>query len=168
MADCRIAIVGDLPVRHVVVPSLAAVILLHSACGGGAPPPLPAPTAGSSATDWLTERVVSEQGAGDAGVDGATHGESAASHLEAGEAALKRSDLSAAEREFRLVIDRYPYSKRAMVAEIRLGDLAEARGDKEKAARIYRQWLISHQKSLDLEQEVRSKLDEVEKVPGGK
>ena len=91
--------------------------------------------------------------------NGAPPTDSVATHFDAGDTALEHGDLATAEREFRIVIERFRFSKKAPVAEIRLGDIAARRGDKAEAARIYRQWLVEHPKSVDLEPGVRSKLD---------
>ncbi len=135
-------------------------VILGAACAGQPPPPT---------VELVAERpVVGIDGGvdGSSGAsDGGTYTANASSQFALGEDALKQNDLVTAERLFRDVKEHYPYSRYAVLAEVRFGDIAVLRGDNASAARIYRQWLHDHRSDQELMREVRVKLDDAAKPP---
>ena len=152
---------------HLFVSAVSAVSIasgvLVAACAGQPPPPT---------VELVADRPIvgidgGVDGSSDASdrSDGGTYSGSASAQFALGEDALKRNDFVTAERLFREVKEHYPYSRYAVLAEVRFGDIAMLRGDTVTAAGIYRQWLHDHRSNQDLIKEVRVKLGDAEKPP---
>jgi len=128
-----------------LVPTLASTLLLVAACASSPPPEPRIERVEVAAVDGgSVVPPASPVAAADPEVTPAGYTTDARVGFARAEAAFARADYDKAERDYRYVATHFPYALSAKEAELRLADIALARGQRSEAARAYEEWTVKH------------------------